>query len=363
MTIQSEVQTKLARARELMSQQGIDTLWLRRVANVAWITGGINTAVNTADVMSIVSIVITPDSAMALTDTIEAPRLRAEDDIEGRGFELHVSPWEKGIDAPQSARLGVDFPMPGAKDLSGDITRLRARLLPVEQDRFRKLAGHCAEAMHHAINRVKPGMNEYEIAAALEYETMSQGVKPVVTLVGVDDRIYNVRHPVPTDKIMEKYAMLVLCGRQHGLICSVTRLVHFGKLSDDLRNRIEACARVDAAMLAASQPGATLESVFKTAQQAYADNGFDGEWKLHHQGGLASYTPRDLLGVPGQTMVLEEGMVLAWNPSITGAKVEDSIMVTPAGQAPEILTQMYGWPTITVEVNGMTFERPVIMEV
>lgn len=363
MDITSEVQTKLQQVRALMEAQQVDTLWLRRVSNVAWITGGINTAVNTADVIGIVSIVVTADDAYALTNTIEAPRLKAEDDIEGRGFPLHVSPWEGPGEAPTSDRLGVDFPQPGAADLNGELAKLRTRLLPVEQDRFRHLGGICAEAMQRAINRVKPGMNEYEIAAALQYETMSRGVQPIVVLIGVDDRIYNVRHPVPTDKIMEKYAMLVLCGRQHGLVCSVTRLIHFGKISDDLRQRIEACARVDAAMLAASQPGVSLESVLRTTQDAYAQNGYPGEWKDHHQGGLAGYTPRDILAVPGESTTLEAGMVLAWNPSIAGAKVEDSIMVPETGQAPEILTRMYGWPTITVQVRDMALERPLIMEV
>ncbi len=362
MTIASEVQTKLQRVRNLMDQRGITTLWLRSLNNVAWITGGVDAAVNTAHDMGVASVVITGSSAEVWTNTIEAPRLRDEDQVEERGFGLHVDPWEGPGSVPPTAGLGVDLPFGGAADLSGDLTALRVRLLPVEQDRFRHLGISCGEAMQRSINRVHPGSSEHEIAAALAYEMRIRGVSPIVVLVATDERIFNFRHPLPTNRIMENYAMLVLCGRRYGLVCSVTRLLHFGPLSDDLRQRMEACAQVDAAMIAASQPGASLEHVFHVAQDTYAATGYEGEWKKHHQGGLAGYTARDALGVPGATLQLEPGMVLAWNPSITGTKSEDSVMVPEPGGEPEVLTRMYGWPMREIEINGLRLERPLIME-
>jgi antitoxin VapB len=187
-------------------------------------------------------------------------------------------------------------------------------------------------------------------------------VVPIVVLVGTDERIYHYRHPIPTKKIMEQYAMLVLGGRREGLVCSLTRLVHFGALDDDLRRKMEAVAEVDAAMIGASQPGATLGDVFKAAQQIYARAGFADEWQRHHQGGLAGYTPREALGTPGARLRLEPGMACAWNPSITGAKSEDTFLVPEPGGEPEILTPMYGWPIREIEVNGIRLERPLIME-
>ena len=357
-----EVQTKLARVRSLMQAQSVDVVWLRSVNNVAWITGGVDVAVNTADTEGVASVVITPEKATVWTNAIEAPRLRAADDVEGRGFELRFAPWEQAMPIELGGALGVDMALEGAKDISRELNLLRARLLPVEQDRFRTLSVNCAEAMQRAINRVKPGSSEHELAAALGYETRGRGITPVVVLVAVDDRIYGVRHPLPTDKVLEKYAMLVLCGRQYGLVCSVTRLVHFGALPDDLRQKQVAVATVDTAMIAASQPGAMLGELFNVTQQAYADAGFDGEWKLHHQGGLAGYAAREMLAVPGEDAALEAGMVCAWNPSITGVKSEDSVLVVENG-VPEVLTAMYGWPTLAVEVGGHTIERPLILEI
>ncbi|NDJ78027.1 MAG: aminopeptidase P family protein [Chloroflexi bacterium] len=357
----AEVGTKLERVRALMAEHQLGAVWLRRSASVAWITGGIDVAVNTADVLGVASVVVTPDNATMWTNTIEAPRLQAEDGVEGRGIELRVSPWEQPQPVELGATLGTDFPLEGAKDLTREIAIQRSRLLPVEVERFRQLGGACAEAIHRAINRVKPGNTDHEIAAALSYETRAVSTNPIVVLVGVDDRVHAVRHPLPVGQVMDKYAMLVLCGRRDGLVCSVTRLVHFGKLSDDLRHRMDATADVDAAMIAASRPGTSLEEMFKITQDAYAQAGFADEWKLHHQGGLAGYNPRELLAVPGEGVQLEGDMVCAWNPSITGTKSEDTILVTNDG--PEVLTPLYGWPMRAVEVGGMTIERPLILAI
>ena len=61
--------------------------------------------------------------------------------------------------------------------------------------------------------------------------------------------------------------MLVLCGRKWGLVCSITRLIHFGPIPEDLRERILATAQVNAALIEATRPGRTLGEIF-TQEQA-----------------------------------------------------------------------------------------------
>jgi antitoxin VapB len=359
----SEVQTKLARVRALMDAQGVDTLWLRTVSSVAWITGGVDTAVNHADTMGVASVVITPDAATVYTNSIEGPRLGTEDGVEARGFVLRATPGEQPEPVDLGGALGVDVPLAGAKDLSRELKALRSRLLPVEVERFRALGSACGAAMNAAIQRVRPGMSEWQIAAARASETYARDVTPIVVLIASDERIHRYRHPLPTSKIMDCYAMLVLCGRQAGLVCSVTRLVHFGTLPPEIRARMDACAEVDAAIIAASQPGASLGALFKTLQDAYARTGFADEWKLHHQGGTAGYEAREFIATPGETETLQAGMVCAWNPSITGVKSEDTILVPQASGAPEILTAIDGWPVRPIAAGDHTIKRPLILEV
>ncbi len=89
--------------------------------------------------------------------------------------------------------------------------------------------------------------------------------------------------------------------------------------------------------------------------------GFADEWQLHHQGGPAAYEPREFVATPGATHVVQEGEVYAWNPSITGVKSEDTIVV--GAERNEVLTTISGWPMLPVEVDGLAWERPAILEV
>ncbi len=154
--------------------------------------------------------------------------------------------------------------------------------------------------------------------------------------------------------------MLVLCGRKHGLICSITRLVHFGPLSDEIRKKQTTVAQIDAEMIAATRPGFTIGDVFRKAQSIYASTGFPDEWQLHHQGGSAGYAPREFTATPTSTQPILVGQAFAWNPSITGVKSEDTILV--GEHSNEIITEMPGWPVIDVQVGDQVVKRPAILE-
>jgi antitoxin VapB len=180
-------------------------------------------------------------------------------------------------------------------------------------------------------------------------------------LVATDERIFSYRHPLPTDKKMDRYAMVVLCGRRWGLVCSVTRLVHFGRLPEEVRRKANAVAFIDATFLHQTTPGKLLGDIFQSAVQAYADQGYGGEWKLHHQGGPAGYEPREFLGLPGSQDQVFAGQTYAWNPSITGAKSEDTILIGDSGN--EVLSEIPGWPLIQVEIGAEVYKRPDILEI
>ena len=72
------------------------------------------------------------------------------------------------------------------------------------------------------------------------------------------------------------------------------------------------------------------------------------------------YELGESVATPSSEEVVSVGQVYAWNPSITGTKSEDTILVTAQGY--EILTYMNDWPTIPVHINGQTFFRPANLE-
>jgi antitoxin VapB len=362
--VMSESDYKLDRLRHLLAEHHLEALLLRRASSFAWATCGASCSVNVASTFGDASLLVTHSSRLVITNNIEAPRLEQEEGLGGQGWEFRVSPWYEPRDVVHElvrrGRLGSDSPYPGAVDLSEVMARLRADLTPEEGTRFRALARLSEEAIVSAARRVRPGQSEEEIARLLAQECESLGVQPIVNLIAVDERAFRYRHPVPTPKRLERYAMLVLCGRKHGLVCSVSRLVHFGKLPDDLRRKQEAVARVDASMIAATRPGSTLGQILTRGIDTYGEVGFPEEWHQHHQGGPAGYEPREWLVTPGSAEVVKVGQVFAWNPSIQGTKSEDTILVREDG--PEILTESRGWPGIPVEIDGHTVVRPAILE-
>lgn len=355
----TEFETKLQRLHQLLDARGLDAVVLQRVGSLAWATCGGASYVNTATTFGVAALLITRRARYLLTNNIEAERLLAEEGLAGQGWEPHIHEWYSPQDAltqlTRGLKVGADSPFaPDAVDLNDELARLRAALTPEEGERFRALGRLCAQAMDAAIRAMRPGQTEHEIAALLAHETQRRGVQPIVNLIATDERLFRYRHPLPTDKALERYAMLVLCGRRQGLVCSLTRLAHFGPLPDEVRRKAEAVAAVDAAYLAATRPGATLGEIFRCGQRAYAEAGFADEWRFHHQGGAAGYEPREYLGAPDSSEVVALGQAFAWNPSIAGTKSEDTILVGEAGN--EVLTAMDGWPLLE---NS----RPAILQV
>lgn len=362
----SEFNQKQDRLRALLAERKLDALLLQRVSSFAWATCGAASYVNTATTEGAASLLITPSARYLITNNIEVTRLEQEEQLGAQGWEIRTTRWHEApvsvAELAKGLKLGADGPYPGATDLSGEIAHLRANLLPEEVERFRQLSRWCAEAMNSAARAVQPGQTEYELAGRLAREAESRGAQCIVNLIATDQRIFSFRHPLPTDKKLERYAMLILCGRRWGLVCSVTRLVHFGPLPDEVRRKMEAVAQIDAEFIAATRPGQKLSAVFQCATAAYAKAGFGDEWHLHHQGGPAGYEPREYVGTPNSTEVVSAGQVYAWNPSITGSKSEDTILVGENGN--EVLTEMPGWPTLTMTTEGgQKIARPVILEV
>jgi Xaa-Pro aminopeptidase len=361
---EAELNIKWERMKMLLDEFELDALLLRQVGNLAWITCGADSHVNMADTIGVAFLLITRTDRFVLTNNIESVRLMQEEGLAQQNWEFKVSPWYEQTgnlaELTRGMKLGVDGDFPNSRELSSEIAQLRSHLTAEEGNRYRVLGALCAEGMWQAVNGVQPGMTEYEIAGMLSQAVESRGVQAIVNLIATDERIFSYRHPLPTSKQLRNYAMLILCGRKWGLICSLTRLVHFGKIPEEIRRKGQAVAEIDATMIAATRPGYTLGEVFFKAQQSYASAGYPDEWKKHHQGGSAGYAPREVTATPSSEQPILAGQVFAWNPSITGVKSEDTILV--GDKSNEVLTEMADWPTIEIQIDGQKIKRPAILE-
>ena len=366
MNRREEIEHKLNQLRNLLSEEGLGGLILQTVANFAWVTAGGDDHVRSASDMGVGTVLITAERHAIISTNIERRRLELEE-VGNLGFEMYDYPWYRGErrweiieELSGGAPLGCDGQRAGTADLSTSISRLRSQLLPPELDRYRILARECGEEMSAYMRALKPGLTEFQIAAGLAGRVVARGIDAHVLLVGADDRLSNFRHPIPKDHKVEKIVMVVLCGERWGLIVSHTRIVHFGELPEELKRKHRACCQVDAEMIAASKPGIHVAEVIAKAQEAYAAAGYPAEWQLHHQGGPSGYASREFLATPTGEEVLLENQAVAWNPSITGTKSEDTFLLTPE---PEIVTVTPDWPMLEVEAGGRTWQRPDILVV
>jgi Xaa-Pro aminopeptidase len=140
---------------------------------------------------------------------------------------------------------------------------------------------------------------------------------------------------------------VVFCGRRHGLFANLTRFAYFRQPTTTERRAMSDVAQVEAAVFAATRPGATLGTAFGEIAEAYARLGQPGAEVGHHQGGTTGYLSREVVATPGDPTELVSPVAVAWNPSLPGAKIEDTVLLDVDGRL-EVLTVDPAWPTLEV---------------
>lgn len=363
----NEVQEKDRRVRAFLQEQGLAGLLLSGTHGFAWATCGRDNHVVKGAETGVGHALYTPDAKYLLCDNIEEPRLKSEERLEEQGFRFVTGPWYTFDLAAEVGNLigqgtiGADTPLAGTSDVSPNLAPLRYGLTAPEQERYRWLGKTAVQALETTATLVQPGMTEHQVGAILDHHLEDAGVVPWLTLVAADERIERFRHPIPTGKTVQRYVMYVTCATRWGLIACATRLVHFGPIPSELARKHEAVCFVDTVFNTSTRPGAHVGDIFARAQQAYDEQGFGDEWTRHHQGGATGYAGRDYKAVPGMGETVALGQAFAWNPSITGTKTEDTILVHDEG--PEVLTAATSsWPTRRVETPHGALDRPLILE-
>jgi Xaa-Pro dipeptidase len=340
-----------------LGAQGLEGVLVRRHENIAWLTAGaVNVRVLTPGETGVASLLVTAEGKRYyFTSENEAPRLKDEE-FGALDFEPVLFPWyaDDTITTAQQlagAHLGSDTPAPGL--ISADLYPLRQSLSESEVARYRWLGTETADATVESLHEVEPGLSEYDLEALTAANLLRRGIMPSVYLFAVDDRIYKYKHAVARGARLKKYGMLNLCSRKWGLAISITRFVHFGTPPAELDARFKSAAQVNAALLDATKVGATSAELFRTAQAAYASEGFPGEERFHHQGGPTGYAEREWVATPEGKQTVVNQQAFAWNPSIRGGKAEDTVILRD-GKI-EWLTATPELPVINATANGWVY--------
>lgn len=362
----SETAEKLTRLRKYLTAKKLDGIILSTRANFAWLSGGGDNHVVSHSERGVGALVVTPKQALLVANRIEIDRLSHEEPL--TGFTPKSFPWIQPLsDALPKLITGKKFVsddvgQTGFDALPDDfVTSVRASLTEHEIRRYKALGRDCAVALETVAKHLQKGDSEHQIEADIARHLLARGIQPYVVLVACDQRVEKYRHPVPTANHLRTHALLVVCGQRGGLIANLTRCVHFGPISPDLLARHEATCQVEAALWQATVPGKTWGEALNAGIAMYKSVGHAKEWELHHQGGPTGYAGRDLIATPDSTQKILDKQAVAWNPSITGAKSEDTFIID--GDKQVVITACSSdWPTVTVKLpKGGTFVRPAIL--
>ncbi len=365
---QAEAQSKLQKVHEFLIHQQLAGVLLSRVDNFSWLTAGIadNHIVITSEVGAASLLVLRDGRKFVLANNSEMPRLLQED-LAGLGYEPRAYPWYEGASGTIKAlhelvtegQLGTDVPLPGFQTVSDQFAPLRYQLTDSEIKKLRWVGQAATEAVSAVCRQLKPGISEREMEAMASDELLRRGLRPTVLLMGVDHRVFDYHHHTPTDARLSRYAIVNVCARRWGLVASVARFVHFGPLEPELKRKLRAAMEVSARYQSHSKPGVTAGQMMDWAKGWFREFGFDGLWQDHHQGGAIGYAEREWLATPGSKEVVHDHQAFAWNPILRGALSFDTIVVYP--DHVENLTEIPGWPSVSIEIDGAEYRMPDIL--
>lgn len=363
MTRHEEIAVKEARLRALMERKGLDAILLKKQPSFSWFTAGGYNMVGIATEMGMTSLLVTPTARYCIANRIEAPRMMEEEGLRELGFELLEHEWyaDRELEfvrkvAGDPARVGADVQVGPCQNVDRELKRLRYSLTEAEVARYLFLGERLSRAVEKVALTVRPGDAECEIAGRIGPELWRDRIDPTGLQVAADERASLYRHPIPTTRLVKKYAMICANARYKGLITTITRIVHLGRPEPKLLQQFADNTEIENRMIAATRPGVKLSEPFAVGLEAYQALGHAREWELHHQGGAMGYYGRDIRVTAETAETVEENQAFCWNPSIAGTKTEDGFIATSAG--PIMITAPVIFPRIEYVAGGVTIARP-----
>jgi len=353
---------KRERVRAWLEARGLRGVIISRRDNFSWLTGGGDSRVVECTEIGFASAVITPREHFLVAHSMDATRL-IEEQVPGQGYELISMLWHEG-DPRERARdligdkVGADTHLPGTVYVESEIVDLHYPLTDLEMARCRWLGQQSDEIMTKIARALRPGMTERQVADEMGIEHIRRGLDVDVLIVGSDERVFRHRHPMPTDKAIERYVLLHSVARRWGLHSNVSRCVHFGEPSEEIRRVFEAAATIEGHLFSRLEPGVRFAEILEWQKAWYAEMGFPDEWHYHFQGGPTGYVIVDATRCLTDKVV-QVNQPFEWFITLTGTKVGELALLTGSGL--EIASLGEEWPTFSVETERGMVKVPGLM--
>jgi D-alanyl-D-alanine dipeptidase len=345
-------QDRLARAQQLLKEEGIDWLLTGPSADLIYLTS------YDAHLSERLNLLLLPaeGSPSLVVPTLESPLVG----LAGELASIHT--WDDGqnpvelvksiVGTADGKRLAVgnqlwsafllriQSELPGgAWEESVPILRsLRMNKDALEFEQLSQAATRTDEAWEEFIvSGPISGLTERQAMKRLADLTEKRGVKKVWGICASGPNSASPHHATGDRVIQEGDAVIFDWGGEFEHYYSdVTRTVHIGEPEDEFRRVYDIVRAANQATLEAVKPGVSLQSLDRAARELITKEGY-GRAFLHRVGhGLGMEVHEEPYLVEGNELPLEVGMVFSDEPGIYlegrfGVRIEDSVICTEDG--------------------------------
>ncbi len=347
--------TRLDTLRAAMRANNVPTLAIVPGANMFYLLG---LTIHQSERLAVAFIQADGDVALVLP-ALEQPRAQAE----ARSL-IHFYPWDDadGYDAALqqcaddlqiAGKLAVEYTAMRVLELRAiegvatvnvcDATDLLAQLRMAkdadELRAMRRAVNAVERGLQEAINFIRPGITEREVADVWEQAMRAAGSEGTsfTTIVASGPNSANPHHTTG-DRQLQSGDLVILDGgaRVGGYMSDITRTVAVGEPSAEARRIYDTVLQANRAGVAAAQPGASGAAIDQAARDVIAAAGY-GHYFVHRTGhglGIEIHEPPYLHNnspapLPlGATFTIEPGVYV---PGVGGVRIEDDVVLTKHG--------------------------------
>jgi Xaa-Pro aminopeptidase len=349
--------SRLRQVRQLLRRKSLDALLVTHLPNIRYLCGFSGSSA---------ALVISEKRALFFSDGRYAAQARSE--VEGFRIRIEHEPpliaaakWlaEKRGSRFNGTRLAIEadhISVAALKQLKGTLHGFRIvsesglvesyRTIKSEEeiDRLRDAARLGCELFEVAVETVRPGVRETDVAAEMEYAARERGAEAMSfeTIVAAGPRSALPHGRASASRIPRAGFVVLDFGVILAGYCSdMTRTLWVGRPNPAAREAYEAVREAQQAAVDAVREGVSAHEVDEAARKLLRAKGM-GRFFTHSTGhgiGLEIHeVPRI---AAGSSRVLRSGMVVTVEPGVYipgrwGVRIEDTVVVRPDGH--EVLT-------------------------
>lgn len=243
------------------------------------------------------------------------------------------------MEMPAHMVLGIQGVLPKAKLVVGEpaISELRRIKADREVDAMRRAGAIADQSYEQVLNRIRPGVTEREIQAALEGEMGSLGGKPTFCTVAFGPGSAEPHH-ISDDTVLQEGQIVLMdfgCDVDH-YQSDITRTVCCGRADDEMKRVYRIVFEAHQAARAAIGPGATCQDVDRAARKVIEAAGFGPNF-FHRVGhGIGMEVHEAPYMVEGNSDLIRPGECFSIEPGVYfegqwGIRIENIVTATANG--------------------------------